>query len=326
MKVDRGDIDSTATDNEDVENTSSTDGNPPPPPDRPGTEGYPSRADSRDGAAAANDAATWPGEGRVAEQNAAQEPQRTSGRDMSVGSEGETQRTLESGEDPGGAPDTDQTAEGLGGSDDRRELPPGGQSMPPDGTTPYEISVPADMSPKADVPFRPLERPDHAEPEAEVEPGPADLGILRKENVGDRLLVRGKPLREYLDPLGAAAWSNEIGDVVNERSGDRIVAGESDKDSRFERLRKKGFEKGDDTLETANKATNRAQDLLGRQPPAGHAETRSGPDVSAAPHQGIDGGDALAAVLMVGVLFDDAIRRVQKKATQKKELDDAGDR
>jgi hypothetical protein len=40
----------------------------------------------------------------------------------------------------------------------------------------------------------------------------------------------------------------------------------------------------------------------------------------------IDGGDALAAVLMVGVLFDDAIRRVHKKATQKKELDDAGDR
>jgi hypothetical protein len=113
---------------------------------------------------------------------------------------------------------------------------------------------------------------------------------------------------------------------LNERSGDRIVAGESDKDSRFERLRKKGFEKGEDTLGTANKATNRAQDLLGRQPPAGHAETRSGPDVSAAPHQGIDGGDALAAVLMVGVLFDDAIRRVHKKATQKKELDDAGDR
>jgi hypothetical protein len=29
---------------------------------------------------------------------------------------------------------------------------------------------------------------------------------------------------------------------------------------------------------------------------------------------------------MVGVLFDDAIRRARKKATQKKELDDAGDR
>jgi hypothetical protein len=34
----------------------------------------------------------------------------------------------------------------------------------------------------------------------------------------------------------------------------------------------------------------------------------------------------MVGVLMVGVLFDDAIRRVHKKATQKKELDDAGDR
>jgi hypothetical protein len=335
--------DRTDTGNEDVENPSSTDRHPPPPPDRPGTDGYPSRADSRDGAAAANEAGTRPGEGQVGELSTAQEPQQTSGRDMSVGTEGETRGTPESGEDPGGgvgsgewnddappqedqggAPDTDQAPEGLGGSNHRRELLADGQNMPPDSTAPYGISVSADTSSRADLPGKPLERPDAAEPEAKVESRSTDLSILGREDVGDRLLVHSVPLREHLDPLGAAAWSNEIGDVVNERSADRIVAGESDKDSRFERLRKKGFEKGDDTLETVNKATNRAHDRLARQPPAGHVETRSGPDTSAAPHQGIDGGDALTAALMVGVLFDDVIRRVRKKATQRKGLDDAG--
>ena len=40
---------------ENVEQTPGADRPPPPPPDKPGTEGYPSRADSRAGAAAAND-------------------------------------------------------------------------------------------------------------------------------------------------------------------------------------------------------------------------------------------------------------------------------
>jgi hypothetical protein len=172
-----------------------------------------------------------------------------------------------------------------------------------------------------------LERPNNeARLETGDEPDAEGTSIVSKQDVGDRLMVHGTPLREYLDPAGAAAWSNEIGDVVNERSGDRIVDGESDKDSRFERLRKKGFEKGDDALETASKATNRAHDLLARQPPAGHVETRSGPDVTAAPHQGVDGGDALATAVMASVLVSEGIRRVHGKVTRRRGQDDAGNR
>lgn len=45
----------TDADAEAVDNTPSADRRPPPPPDRPGVEGYPSRAESRRGAAAANE-------------------------------------------------------------------------------------------------------------------------------------------------------------------------------------------------------------------------------------------------------------------------------
>jgi hypothetical protein len=53
MGIDRASTGSDAN-TENIEDKPATDRRPPPPPDRPGEEGFPSRADSRRGAAAAN--------------------------------------------------------------------------------------------------------------------------------------------------------------------------------------------------------------------------------------------------------------------------------
>ncbi len=129
-----------------------------------------------------------------------------------------------------------------------------------------------------------------------------------------------------LDPVGADAWSNEIGDVVDDRSGDEIADAENDKDSRFERLRRRGFEKGDDALDIAEKATNRAHDLLAKHPPAGHSETPTGPVVSDAPHVGLDPGNVVTAAILAGMLAGDGIRWFHSKLKTRERIDDAGNR
>lgn len=212
-------------------------------------------------------------------------------------------------------PTGDVSSDAMQASDGPREEGAEGEADEDLGSGPTESTERPDQR---------LERRDETRPE--VASDAEGTAITSSQDIGDRLTVHGTPLHEYLDPVGAAAWSNDIGDVIDERSGDRIVDGESDKDSRFEKLRKKGFEKGDDALDVAGKATNRAHDLLARQPPAGHVETRSGPDVTPAPHQAIDVGDALTAAMMAGVVFNDAIRRIHGKAIRRRERDDAGNR
>jgi hypothetical protein len=133
------------------------------------------------------------------------------------------------------------------------------------------------------------------------------------------LLVDGKPLREVLDPVGAAAWSNETGEAVADSCGDEIADTESDKDSRFERLRKRGFEKGDDALDAAEKGANQANDLLSKHPPAGHSETPTGPALSDAPHVGIDPGNMVTAAIVAGMLAGDGIRWFHRKLRDKGE-------
>ena len=76
---------------------------PPPPPDKPGTDGYPSRADSRNGAMAANDTSTQDidqqAERKPDTVQEPQETQETSGGQGSTATEKpESPRTLESDE------------------------------------------------------------------------------------------------------------------------------------------------------------------------------------------------------------------------------------
>jgi hypothetical protein len=128
---------------------------PPPPADKPGTDGYPSRADSRNGAAAANDTSTQNIDQQAERKpDTVQEPQETFGEQGSTATgKPESPRTLESNEGaserydngpsqevPGARPDTGQPPDEIGDPKDagRREEAADGQTAPHDSTTPSE--------------------------------------------------------------------------------------------------------------------------------------------------------------------------------------------
>ncbi|MGI5224001.1 hypothetical protein [Actinoallomurus sp. CA-142502] len=170
------------------------------------------------------------------------------------------------------------------------------------------------------------EKPDRPAPPPPDKPGADGCPSRADSRLGataanDALVSDDKSLRESLDPAGAEGGSNVIGDArpdPTDRTGDRIAGPGSDKDSRLERLRKRGYEGGRDALESAGKATDRALDLLMRHPPSGHAETRTGPTMTEVPHHGIETGNALAAAMMASVLFGEGIRRLRGRTTHTK--------
>jgi hypothetical protein len=139
--------------------------------------------------------------------------------------------------------------------------------------------------------------------------------------LGERLTVDGKPLREHLDPVGAAAWSSDTGDQPgdpDDRKGDRIAKSENDESSRPEKLRRKFHREGTDAVEDAGKAASHVKDILSH-PPAGHMETRSGPTATSAPHDGASVTDTFTALVAAGVMIGEASRLLHKKLIHKKE-------
>ncbi|GLY87734.1 hypothetical protein Airi02_056630 [Actinoallomurus iriomotensis] len=158
-------------------------------------------------------------------------------------------------------------------------------------------------------------------------------GIVKAKDLGgeqelsERFTVAGKPLREYLDPVGAAAWSNEVGNESpdpSDRAGDRIANPENEKQSRVEKLRRKFHREGTDAAETAGKAASRVKDVLSRSP-VGHGEVRTGPSLSPAPHDGISVGDAATALIATGVVFGEFGRLIHEKLAERKRSNDGRD-
>jgi hypothetical protein len=331
---------------------------PPPPPDKPGTDGYPSRADSRNGAAAANDTSTHDIDQQAERKpDTVQEPQKISGGQGSTATEkSESPRTLESDEGasnesagerydnpqevPGTRPDTGQPPDEFGDPKDagRREEAPDGRTAPHDGTTPSETEEQAVVEGQAETADKPQPNPtDQALPAIDAkgnvdqpsdglpelaEPGKASDGdtTAPDRTLGERLTVDGKPLREHLDPVGAAAWSSDTGDQPgdpDDRKGDRIAKSEKDESSRPEKLRRKFHREGTDAVEDAGKAASHVKDILSR-PPAGHMETRTGPTATPAPHDGASVTDTFTALVAAGIMVGEASRVVHKKIIQKK--------
>lgn len=153
-----------------------------------------------------------------------------------------------------------------------------------------------------------------------------DEGNVESPNIatalplGERLMVGDKPLREHLDPVGAAAWSNEVDDQLvdpSDRIGARIADTENseienNKQSRAEAFRKRFHRERESIVDTAGKSTSRLQDVLSKRPPTGHLETRTGPEATPAPHQGLDAGNVLTAGLVAGVMVAEGVRKVRK--------------
>jgi hypothetical protein len=144
--------------------------------------------------------------------------------------------------------------------------------------------------------------------------------------LGERLMVDGRPLRERLDPAGAAAWSQEFGDEVldpTDRLGNRIADTESnnperDKKSRAEAFRNAFRRDGEKVADKAGQATSKLQDLMTRRPPTGHQEVRTGSEMSPIPHQGLDAGNVLTTALATTALIGEGVRFARRKIKERK--------
>jgi hypothetical protein len=134
--------------------------------------------------------------------------------------------------------------------------------------------------------------------------------------VGDQLVrVRGG-----LDPVRTQDWSNEVGDQIPDpadRKGDRIVNAENDETSRPEKLRGKFFREGTDALDKAGKAADHVKKAFTR-PPTGHPETRAGPHAVPTPHEGVNVGDTVTALLSTGIVIAEVGRRIHGRLSEKR--------
>jgi hypothetical protein len=163
-----------------------------------------------------------------------------------------------------------------------------------------------------------IDLPDGAdELEIKSEAAPKDVDTTGKQALSERLMVDGVPLHKYLDPVGAAAWSNESVDVEPNPAGDRIADLEKDELSRFEKMRRKAYEASDDIHDIVQDRLNEAKDIFA-QPPTGHTEIGTHPEVIPAPHDGISIGDAATALVAAGVVVGEVFRRRRGKLIDKK--------
>ena len=90
-------------------------------------------------------------------------------------------------------------------------------------------------------------------------------------------------------------------------TGEQLIGMESDKASRAERMRQEGYREAGDVLDVTSKWADVAHDLLARDQPSGHAEISTRPEISPAPHHGINPGDAASALLLFTALGAEAI-------------------
>ncbi|HEY0541922.1 MAG TPA: hypothetical protein VGD53_26380 [Actinoallomurus sp.] len=116
--------------------------------------------------------------------------------------------------------------------------------------------------------------------------------------------VGSTPVRVRIDPVGAAVADKTIPakDTEPEPAGDRIANAEDGKRSREDRFRKKAYEVSDDTADIVGEAGKTVHDFLAERPPTGHSMTRSSPELSRAPHEGIDVGDTASGIVAAGIL------------------------
>src|SRR5262249_51030019 len=145
---------------------------PPPPPTRHGTDGYPSRHDSRDGAAAANDTSTQATDEPIEnEPDTAQPDQEASGEQDSSAAQDEMEtwtasdpdhgESFRDGRVTGEGSDTGHAQAGTGGSSDaerrfeepgaasdagRQQQKPDNLAVPQDGTRTAEAGEPSALT------------------------------------------------------------------------------------------------------------------------------------------------------------------------------------
>ncbi|MCW2865211.1 MAG: hypothetical protein JWP48_6919 [Actinoallomurus sp.] len=355
---------------ENVERATPADRGSPLPRDRPGADAYPSRADGRDGAAAANDTQNnggrseeKPGAGEASQEGAERNDSVATGNDYEASGESnlkttESVRVKETGfgekyNDGRSMPNTaavtsktddplvPQSASDRAGEEATETTPVigvGEQAGSNDDTN-ESAAHPAAEDRSRITAADGAEEPDRGSRdrsgEADIgedtgagDDAPAESqGVLEKSTLSERLLVEGKSLREHLDPIGAAAWSKEIGDKVpdpTDRLGNRIADISNDKQSRRERMRKEGWRASEDTVDFTQKRLSDNQAIF--SPPTGHAVARSSPELTTLSHEGASIVDTATALMAAGIVLGELYRQGHKRLSHRKAHDDGSDR
>jgi hypothetical protein len=128
-------------------------------------------------------------------------------------------------------------------------------------------------------------------------------------------------VRERIDPAGAASANDSTPtlDTEEEPAGDRVAEADDGKRSREDRFRKKAYEISDNSADLVGKAGKAAQDFLAKRPPTGHPETRTSPEVSAAPPEAIDAGNLASGLVAAGILVGEIGHRIYRGLHRGKE-------
>jgi hypothetical protein len=149
---------------------------------------------------------------------------------------------------------------------------------------------------------------------ADEGPGEATSTADKKLGLGSEHAAEDEPSSEGAEATWITGGPDIAGDLP---TGEELVKMESDKQSRAERARRKLYESGDEVLDYGGKVVNRVDQIFER-PPTGHAETRTGPEVIPAPHEGVGAGDAATALIAAGVVLGEIFRRGREKLKQRK--------
>lgn len=300
-----------------------------PPRDRPGEPGYPSRAESRQGAMEANRkplvaSADTSGEGRP--QNRPTPPQETGGRSDGRGEDRQDDTPQQAHKEADRTP-----TEGKPDASDAALRP--GRDQKPTKDDP-NLSLLERMPSAGD--FANL---------AEEFDARAESRELAKQynTVSDQSLkadsrrelaipkLDDTSIRDRIVPVAAdrdkaeepkepfqSNFGNENAEQPDDVESPEALASNEDlseeKKSRFDQFRAKAYEKLDDIKDDAEK-TAKAIDRIFGPHPAGHAVTETGhtPSVVDNQHSGIDPGSAASALLAVGIVSAELVRKVHEK-------------
>lgn len=306
MGVDRAD-DGT----ENVETTSSADQSPPPR-DRPGADGYPSRADSRNRAAATNNSTAAPKETRGETESPGQAADAADERETP----GDAGNPVDTGESAGPSSIPDAPDQDVASVD--RSSEPEAVSA---GDTEVENRGNAETAPES---FTMAPDDEDGSEEAQQEAGPWKYDLS----------VHDVPLEEFLDrtagdyrrpdernavtddlPDEGPGWVERRSDLP---SGEELRDMDSDKLSRFDKMRKSAFKKADDILDNSKEYINSGHDALNRPPIGSHTQVRqAGPEFTDAAHHSATIGDLMTGVLVAGFLLGEGGRHIYRELARK---------
>ncbi|GAA4983496.1 hypothetical protein [Actinopolymorpha pittospori] len=171
-------------------------------------------------------------------------------------------------------------------------------------------------------------RPDYATP---VDERPRGIGERVDAARHDEIL----PLRDGRsghhpgEQVGRDEFERPDPDVVRDADdiypdGPSVEEG-NDKGSRLDRFRRNVYEVAEDGLDEIGRTAKTVQEFLSREPPTGHAETRSGPVISEAPREGADAGDAVTGAMVAGMLIFEAGRAGVKHLRHGRKEQDSAD-